>query len=209
MSKDKDQTGRCAGSASLSMALAVGVIGLVCSLASPAEAQSRPPVQSGASGGANPGKTDEKDGRPDQNGGSGYNPGSSGGSGYNPGNSGGSGYNPGQSSGSGYNPGNTGGSGYNPGQNGGGYNPGYNNRNFVTVYRDPRFRGRSVRFDGGIDNLKDSGMNDEISSMRVTGSWLACSDPYFRGKCETFDADVSKLKDFGMNDNISSLRPLR
>jgi len=207
--KNEFQTGRRSGSARFSMALAVGVIGLVCSLASPAEAQSRPPAKSGASGGANPGKTDDKGGRPDQNSGSGYNPGSSGGSDYNPGSSGGSGYNPGQNSGSGYNPGNTGGSGYNPGQNGGGYNPGYNNQSFVIVYRDPRFRGSSVRFDGGIDNLKNSGMNDEISSMQVTGSWLACTDPYFRGKCETIDGNVSKLKDLGMNDNISSLRPLR
>ena len=163
----------------------------------PEEPQSRPPISSGASGGANPG-------------GDGYNPGQSGGSGYNPGQSGGSGYNPGQSGGSGYNPGQSGGSGYNPGQSGGsGYNPGRNGRHNAIVFRDSNYRGNSVRFDGEIANLRDSGLNDEISSMRLQGAWLACTDAYFRGRCEVFRNSVRDLRQFGMNDQISSLRPLR
>jgi hypothetical protein len=207
--KNQSQTERRSVSACFSTALAVGLMSLVFSLATPAEAQSRPPAKSGATGGANPGSTSGKSGDPNQSGGSGYNPGSSGGSGYNPGNSGGSGYNPGSSGGSGYNPGSSGGSGYNPGNSGGGYNPGYNNQSFVTVFRDARFRGGSVQFDSAIDNLKNSGMNDEISSMRVSGTWLVCTDPDFRGQCQTVEGNISKLSVFGMNDNISSLRPTR
>jgi len=155
---------------SFSMALAVGLTGLVSGFGSPAEAQSRPPVSGGASGGANPGN----------------------------------------SSGSGYNPGNNSGSGYNPGQNsGGGYNPGDYNRNFIIVYRHSEYRGSSVRFDGEIENLSYSGMNDEISSMRLRGTWLACTDANFRGRCRTFRNSVGNLRDHGMNDQISSLRPLR
>jgi hypothetical protein len=175
---------------SFSMALAVGLTGLVSGFGSPAEAQSRPPVSGGASGGANPGNSS--------------------GSGYNPGNNSGSGYNPGHNSGSGYNPGNNSGSGYNPGQNsGGGYNPGDYNRNFIIVYRHSEYRGSSVRFDGEIENLSYSGMNDEISSMRLRGTWLACTDANFRGRCRTFRNSVGNLRDHGMNDQISSLRPLR
>ncbi len=184
----------------VSMVLAVGSIGLVSGLGSRAEAQSRPPISSGASGGANPGNASGGGFNPGNNSGSGYNPGQGSGSGYNPGNTSGSGYNPGQNSGGGYNPGNSGGSGYNPG--------GYN-RNFAIVFRDSGFRGASVRLDGEIDNLHHTGLNDEISSMRVRGTWLACTDAGFRGRCRTFRNSVRDLRDHGMNDRISSLRPVQ
>lgn len=164
-------------------ALSVGVSTPSSAAGFPPEPQSRPPVNSGASGGSNPGN-------------------SGGQGGYNPGNSGGQG---------GYNPGNSGGQGgYNPGQSGGsGYNPGGNRRYNATVFRDSNYRGSSVRFDGEIANLHDSGLNDEISSMRLQGAWLACTDAYFRGRCEVYRNSVRDLRQSGMNDRISSLRPLR
>lgn len=150
-----------------------------------ASSQSRPPISSGATGGANPGGA-----------GGGYNPGSNGGGG----NSGG-GYNPGQ------------GGGYNPGGNsnaGGGYNPGQGNGTHrLTVYRDANFRGRSVRFASEIRNLQASGFNDVISSMQVQGEWQACTDAYFRGRCVNFHRNALNLQASGMNDRISSLRPIR
>ncbi len=39
----------------------------------------------------------------------------------------------------------------------------------VTVFRDTRFRGGSIKFRGDIRNLKDEGWNDRISSLRVEG----------------------------------------
>lgn len=161
-------------------------------LAGTASAQSRPPISSGASGGANPGAS-----------GGGYNPGNnnSGGS-YNPGsNSGGGGYNPGA---------NSGGSGYNPGNNSGGsgYNPGGYNRHSVTGFIDSRYRGRSISFNGEMPNLDDSGLNDRISSLRVRGTWLVCEDAYFRGRCVTVEDDIRDLARLGMNDRISSMRPI-
>ena len=174
-------------------ALSVGVSTPSSAAGFPPEPQSRPPVNSGASGGSNPGNSGGQGG---------FNPGNSGGQGgYNPGNSGGQG---------GYNPGQNGGSGYNPGQSGGsGYNPGGNRRYNATVFRDSNYRGSSVRFDGEIANLHDSGLNDEISSMRLQGAWLACTDAYFRGRCEVYRNSVRDLRQSGMNDRISSLRPLR
>jgi hypothetical protein len=193
-----------------SMAVAVGLIGLASGLGSRAEAQSRPPISSGASGGANPGNTGSGSYNPGSNSGSGYNPGNTGGGGFNPGSNSGSGYNPGNTGGSGYNPGSNSGGGYNPGNNNGsGYNPGNYNGNFVIAYRDSGFRGASVRFDGEIANLHHTGLNDEISSMRFRGTWLACADADFRGRCRTFRNSVRDLRDSGMNDQISSLRPVR
>jgi hypothetical protein len=152
----------------------------------PTEPQSRPPVNSGASGGANPGN-------------------SGGQGGYNPGNSGGQDGSGGQG---GYNPGN-GGGGYNPGH-GGGYNPGYNGRRgSITVYRDANFRGASIRFDNDVPNLNNTGFNDAISSMRFQGAWEACSDAYFRGRCQIFVNDLRNLQNWGLNDRISSLRQVR
>jgi hypothetical protein len=195
--------GLSAAAAVSTFALSISFATLSSAAEAPAEPQSRPPISSGASGGANPG------------GGSGYNPGgggsgqNSGGGGYNPG-SGGGGYNPGNNSGGGYNPGNNGGSGYNPG-NGGGYNPGYGGGNrgaFVIAYRDHNYRGRSIRFDGEVVNLDHTGFNDEISSMQFRGQWQACTDAYFRGRCMVFRNNIRDLRDSGMNDRISSLRPI-
>jgi hypothetical protein len=200
--------------ASFSTIFSVVVAGAVLVASPMASAQSRPPVTSGAAGGANPGT-----------GGAGYNPGNNGGGGYNPGNSGGGGYNPGNTGGGGYNPGNNGGGGYNPGGNGGGYNPGhgsdynpgyggsynpgYNGRYSATVYRDENYRGSSAQFSGDVSNLDNSGLNDRISSIRLQGTWLACSDAYFRGRCIVLRNSTRDLRAYRMSDQISSLRPLR
>lgn len=170
----------------MTFALSIGVSTPSSATGIPSEPQSRPPISSGASGGSNPG------------GGSGYNPGG-GGSNQNPG-------------GGGYNPGSGGSGGYNPGNNSGGsgYNPGNGNRGaFVIAYRDHNYRGRSIRFDGDVVNLDNTGMNDEISSMQFRGLWQACTDAYFRGRCMVFRNNVRDLRDSGMNDRISSLRPVR
>lgn len=79
----------------------------------------------------------------------------------------------------------------------------------IVVYRDDGFQGPSRSFDGAISDLRNSGMNDTISSMRMRGPWTACTDAHFRGQCQTFSGDVGSLRAAGMNDRISSLRPGR
>lgn len=91
-----------------------------------------------------------------------------------------------------------------PGPGGGG--PG---RGEIVVYRDDGFRGPSESFRGAISDLRNSGLNDAISSMRMRGEWTACTDANFQGQCQTFSGDVSSLRAAGMNDRISSLRPGR
>ena len=88
------------------------------------------------------------------------------------------------------------------------WNPGPG-RGEIVVYRDDGFRGASESFRGAMPDLRSSGMNDAISSMRMRGDWTACTDANFRGQCQTFSGDVSSLRAAGMNDRISSLRPGR
>jgi hypothetical protein len=85
---------------------------------------------------------------------------------------------------------------------------GWNGRGIV-VYRDDGYRGQSLTFNSAISDLRQSGMNDQISSMQMRGPWTACSDAHFQGQCQTFTGDVSSLRSFGLNDRISSLRPGR
>lgn len=77
----------------------------------------------------------------------------------------------------------------------------------IVVYRDDGFRGPALTFNSAVPDLRNSGMNDQISSMRMRGTWTACTDAHFRGQCQTFSGDVSSLRAVGMNDRISSLRP--
>ncbi len=93
-----------------------------------------------------------------------------------------------------------------PGRPGGGWG---DDRNEITVYRDALYRGPSTTFRGEMPNLRNTGFNDMISSMRFRGAWEACTDAYFRGNCRTFSEDVWNLQQHGMNDRISSLRPVR
>ncbi len=100
-------------------------------------------------------------------------------------------------------PGGGGGGGGWPGSGGGWSDQG------IVVYRDDGFRGATRTFEGAVPDLRNSGMNDAISSMRMRGQWTACTDAHFRGQCRTFSGDVSSLRAVGMNDRISSLRPGR
>lgn len=106
-----------------------------------------------------------------------------------------------------------GGNGNNPGwpggPGGGNGGPGWGDTS-ITVYQDANFRGRSMTFREAIPNLRNSGLNDAISSMRLgRGSWEVCEDANYRGRCQVISNDVRDLARTGMNDRISSLRPAR
>lgn len=119
---------------------------------------------------------------------------------------GGNGGNPGWPGGPG------GGNGNNPGWPGGpgGGNGGGWGNSSITVYRDADYRGQSLTFRQEVPNLRNSGMNDAISSMRLgRGSWEVCTDANFRGDCQIINNDTRNLRDLNLNDKISSLRPAR
>ncbi|HEY1072924.1 beta/gamma crystallin-related protein [Brevundimonas sp.] len=103
-------------------------------------------------------------------------------------------------------PGGGNGGGWPGGPGGGG---GWGNRS-ITVYRDANFRGQSMSFREEVPNLRNSGLNDAISSLRLgRGSWEVCEDANYRGRCQIIDGDVRDLGRSGLNDRISSLRPAR
>lgn len=96
-----------------------------------------------------------------------------------------------------------------PGGPGGSHGGGWGNAS-ITVYRDANFRGQSMTFREDIPNLRSSGLNDAISSLRLErGSWEVCEDADYRGRCQVINGDVRDLGRLGMNDRISSLRPAR
>ena len=82
----------------------------------------------------------------------------------------------------------------------------------ITVYRDVDYRGQSLSFDREVSNLRNYGMNDAITAIRIprnSGSWEVCTDANFRGRCEVINSDVRDLTRLRMNDTISSMRPVR
>lgn len=96
------------------------------------------------------------------------------------------------------------GGGWGPGQ-GGGWG-----QSSITVYRDANYRGQSQTFRDEVPNLRNMGMNDAISSLRLSrGSWEVCEDANFRGRCQIVRGDTRDLRNSGLNDKISSLRPAR
>ncbi|OJU54765.1 MAG: hypothetical protein BGO02_00390 [Brevundimonas sp. 67-6] len=102
-----------------------------------------------------------------------------------------------------------------PGRPGGGWDDGRPGnggwgRSSITVYRDSDYRGQSMSFREEVPNLRNMGMNDAISSIRLSrGAWEVCEDAYYRGRCEIVSGDMRNLANTGMNDRISSLRPAR
>lgn len=80
----------------------------------------------------------------------------------------------------------------------------------ITVYRDANYRGQSMTFRNEVPDLRRQGMNDAISSIRLSrGDWEVCEDANYRGRCQVIRGDVRDLRNSGLNDKISSLRPAR
>ncbi len=90
---------------------------------------------------------------------------------------------------------------------------GPNDRGRIEVYGDADFRGPSLNIDGDISNLRNSGFNDRIQSMRIfSGNWEACEDRDYGGACLVFgpgdyrrlppqlDRSISSMRRIGNND---------
>jgi hypothetical protein len=81
-------------------------------------------------------------------------------------------------------------------------------RGGVTVFTHSNFQGPNETFFGDSADLRDLGMNDQISSLRIPRGevWEVCQDINFQGPCQTFSQSVSDLTSLNWNDKISSLR---
>lgn len=112
-------------------------------------------------------------------------------------------------SGGGWN--NGGGYGNGPGGGpGGGWNGGGSGPVGLIVYENPDYRGMRLEISSSVPSLVDSGLDDQITSVRVmSGSWQLCTGPDFNGQCWTVTADTPNLKVLGANDKVSSIRRLQ
>ncbi|NBB15839.1 hypothetical protein GVN21_10780, partial [Caulobacter sp. SLTY] len=80
----------------------------------------------------------------------------------------------------------------------------------LVIFADPDYRGYSLQVRGSIDSLYGSGLDDEITSVRViSGRWELCNNANFGGQCVVVDRDTPNLKTVNMNDRVSSIRRLR
>jgi hypothetical protein len=78
----------------------------------------------------------------------------------------------------------------------------------IAVYTDADYRGRSWVFTDDVRNLKDMGLRNQVSSLRVIGGrWSVCRNPNFGG-CIEVNRDIPNLRSIGFNDQISSIREL-
>ncbi len=84
--------------------------------------------------------------------------------------------------------------------------PGYNNGR-IEVYGEIDFRGPVMTIDNDVDNFRNSGFNDRIQSMRVTGgNWEACEDRNYGGACLVFGPGDYRRLPPQLDRTISSMR---
>ena len=97
-------------------------------------------------------------------------------------------------------------------RNNGGYRPDDRDDNRfrggrVVIFADAGFNGSGREIRDSVNNLRDIGFNDKVSSIRVDGGrWQICTDAGFRGRCEIIDRSVVNLRDWNLNDSVSSIR---
>jgi hypothetical protein len=78
----------------------------------------------------------------------------------------------------------------------------------VTFYEHEHFQGRSFSADRSIDNFQQTGFNDLVSAIDVSGrSVEVCSDAGFQGRCVVLSPGrYPSVMAMGLNDRISSVR---
>ena len=77
----------------------------------------------------------------------------------------------------------------------------------IEVYTETDFRGTAWTVDGDMDNLRNTGFNDRIRSMRIYGgNWEACEDRDYGGTCMVYGPGDYRRLPPQLDQSISSLR---
>jgi hypothetical protein len=78
----------------------------------------------------------------------------------------------------------------------------------ITVFADANFRGTTQTFQYDVPDLRSSGLDNKISSIRVGGGeqWEVCENRNYGGRCIVVSGQESDLRRNGWGDRISSLR---
>ncbi len=80
----------------------------------------------------------------------------------------------------------------------------------IQVCEHKNYGGRCVTLLHGVNDLRDWGMSNLISSFRIrSGTWRMCGAPNLQGACQDFTRSVPDLAGTRLQDAVSSLRPVR
>ena len=81
----------------------------------------------------------------------------------------------------------------------------------LIVFEDDNFAGRTVTLLGDTPDLRPSGMDKRISSMRVASgeTWELCTSRDYGGTCKLVTGDEASLGRLNLNDKIESVRRVR
>lgn len=81
----------------------------------------------------------------------------------------------------------------------------------ITFYERENFDGRGLSSRSSVNNLKNFGFNDQVSSVVVSGEpWEVCDDANFRGSCVVLrPGNYPSMRDLRLNNRLSSARPVR
>ncbi len=79
----------------------------------------------------------------------------------------------------------------------------------IEVYTESDFRGAAYTLDNDTDNLRNTGFNDRIRSMRIYGgNWEACEDRDYGGVCMVYGPGDYRRLPPQLDRSISSLRKI-
>jgi hypothetical protein len=78
----------------------------------------------------------------------------------------------------------------------------------MSVYEDANFRGRNATFIDDMPDLRQTGLDRRISSIRVAVGevWQVCTERNYQGRCQVVSGTESNLQLNGWNDVIQSAR---
>jgi hypothetical protein len=78
----------------------------------------------------------------------------------------------------------------------------------ITVFEDANFRGKTQTFQYDVSDLRSSGLDNRISSIRVGAGeqWEVCENRNYGGRCIVVSGQESNLRDNSWGDRISSIR---
>jgi hypothetical protein len=80
----------------------------------------------------------------------------------------------------------------------------------IQVCEHSNYGGRCVTLLHGVNDLRDWGMSNTISSFRIrSGIWRLCTQQNLQGACQDFSRSVRDLAGTRLQDAVSSLRPVR
>jgi hypothetical protein len=81
----------------------------------------------------------------------------------------------------------------------------------IMVFTDRDFRGESTSFREDAADLVAYGLNDRISSIRLSPgeTWEVCQDINFANRCQIVTRSIPDLRTIGWDDRISSLRRIK